>query len=635
MFCLLWILIQKKNYSSCSNRGLDEILDDPANILGVLNTLFGDVTYQPIQNAKLTYKNYDNSKQVGDLQGVNYNSYLTFTEENADLIAGNLDGLIADILDKAGLDSLEYLVGGFITPDLVTNLVSTIIGLLADKSVTDILNVVAGLDFEVRTDKNQPGQKLKLDLTVQGFAQALSELDLNGKHKYMKSFYSAITASGVNTWADVKLDGVSWGFTNSSNTADKFNGFVKALAGVLTPLNDILGLLLNGEGKYLNVMGVINIAGGNGYDYGIIPLLEALGFKSSETKTALQYAEAIANDETQTLGYILEMVVKLVLKLLDKPVDTLLTILPNLGYYFLNDGLLLTVRNIVAPIYDVLDLALPLLGIDYKSYLKLEELLHSIDVGQIVSELINPGGKVYDFHIPVIDWRDLVERGGSSTKEVATSRSHPGNKAVGTWANSFKTRMSADEYARYIQDKNLKDASLYKNTQTYIVADKGDTLVLVLTWLFDMFSETSNREALVKWLVEFFELKSGAEQTVRYAVNELFNMAETYNSSDILVSALLYGLGMAVTLDAALMGKIAPIQELYKKLFDALGSNGECTYAGIARVMEELTKVWEETIGPEEDYNDAVVEGEQTLNWFQRIIKKIKDFFARIFGIFK
>ena len=592
---------------------IDDLLEDPSKIIDAITDLFGgEVTYQPIQNDKV------------NISGVDYRSYLTFTEQNADIIADNIDGLIADILKTAGLGSLKDLVLSLLTPALVTNLVTTITNLLAGDSVAGILETIKGLQFTVKNDKDDEGTPLVLDLTIEGFQQALARLDLNGKHSYMKSFYNAI--AGKTSWKDVDLSKVDWGFK-----AGDAHGFVRALAGVLTPLNELLGLLLNGEGKYLNVLGLVDIAGGNGYDYGLIPLIEALGFTASETKTALQYAEAVAADETQTLGYILDMVAKLVDKLLgsNKPVKTLLTILPNLAYYFMNDGLLLTVKNILAPVYNVLNLVLPILGVDLESFLKIEELVHNIDLGIVILD------NKYNFHIPVIDWRGLVEKGGDSTKEVATSRTNPGNKTVGPWANSFKQKMSADDYSDYINGKDLTDARLYKNTQTNIVADAGDTLVVVLTWVFDMFGTPDNREALVQWLVDFFDLQSGAEQTVRYAINELFNKAQLYNSSDIIVSALLYALGMAVVIDSTLMGNVAQIQTIFKQLFDALGSNQECTYAAIARVMEDLTHVWEDTVGSEDDYKDAVEEQEETLNWFQRLIKKIKEFFQRIFGIFK
>lgn len=50
--------------------------------------------------------------------------------------------------------------------------------------------------------------------------------------------------------------------------------------------------------------------------------------------------------------------------------------------------------------------------------------------------------------------------------------------------------------------------------------------------------------------------------------------------------------------------------------------------------MEQMTGVWYETIGPDDDHKEAEEEAEESLNWFQRLIKKIKEFFAKIFGIF-
>ena len=92
---------------------------------------------------------------------------------------------------------------------------------------------------------------------------------------------------------------------------------------------------------------------------------------------------------------------------------------------------------------------------------------------------------------------------------------------------------------------------------------------------------------------------------------------------------------MTVTVEAALTGNIAHIQQIYKDLFGAIGNSSTCTYGAIAEAMEKLTGVWNETVGDEDDYQDAVEEQEETLNWFQRIIKKIKEFFQRIFSIFK
>ena len=456
---------------------------------------------------------------------------------------------------------------------------------------------------------------------------------INAAIEAAKEEERAATWTDVGSFADVK-----WNFAKGD-----IKGFVEAISGVLLPLNDVLELLLMGEGKYLNVLGIVSIAGGDGYDYAIIPLLEAFGLAADEVKTEVAYKQAVADDKINLLGYILGKVADFAEELLASPVDGLLSILPNLAYFLSNEGLLLTVKNLLAPIYDVIKLLLPILGIDIESFLRIEELLHNIDLGIVIA------GVEYGFHIPVIDWLEFAQYGAKEIKEVATSRSNPGNAPnASTWANSFKENVLAsplDEnnpdaslhYAKYLElhDDALTNKDHFKNTQTAVLADKGDTLTYLLTWVLDMFGEESNREALVQFLVDFFDLQAGAETTVRYAVNELFNQADAYGASDMLVGSLFAALGVGIQLEAALMGDIATLQQIYKDLFKALGDGSGCAYGSIAKVMEDLTGVWEETVGSDKEHEDATQEAEETLNWFQKIIKKIKEFFNKIFGIFK
>ena len=349
--------------------------------------------------------------------------------------------------------------------------------------------------------------------------------------------------------------------------------------------------------------------------------------------TEAKYKVAIANDYTQVLGCVLDKVADLVSDILNskQPVKTLVSMLPNLAYFLSNDGLLLTVKNILAPIYPLLETILGYLGIDFAQYLNLEALL-----GSVSFELdLDKFGK-FNVSLPDLDLYDLAAKSSSSTKEVATSRTNPNNvTGAGPFANSFAKPMTSAQYDSYVADKDITDRSLYKSTQTVAVADAGATIVYLLSWVFEIFSTEKNRTALVDWICEFFELNAGARSSVEYAVNQLFNAANNFGSSDIVVTALLSGLGMGVLLDAAIMGNVAQIQQIFKDLFGVIGNSSQCTYGAIASAMEKLTGVWNETIGSEDDYEDAVEDAEETLNWFQRIIKKIKDFFAKIFSIFK
>ena len=151
-----------------------------------------------------------------------------------------------------------------------------------------------------------------------------------------------------------------------------------------------------------------------------------------------------------------------------------------------------------------------------------------------------------------------------------------------------------------------------------------------------MFGDAHNREALVQWLTDVFELQSGMQQTVRYGINQMFDACSNNQVPDIIVSALFQGLGIGITIDKAIEGNVVEIQKILETIFGALSSNNHCFYAGLADVMEKLTgEAWNKTVGTHEDYHDAVDSGQESLNWFQRLLAKIKAFFQKIFSIFR
>ena len=224
----------------------------------------------------------------------------------------------------------------------------------------------------------------------------------------------------------------------------------------------------------------------------------------------------------------------------------------------------------------------------------------------------------------------LAQEGAAEITEISTSRSQAANSFVND--KRLKNQADVDNYVRNYPVGYTGRAN--KTSQTYIKADKGDTLTLVFTWLFELFEDEDNQKALVNWIAETLNLQSGAKATVEYAINQLFYKAQIYNAPDLIVSGLFAALGMAVVVDAALVGGMTEVVNIFKQLFGAAGEGG-CPYASIAKVMQDLTGVWDDTIGSDEDHEEAVGEATETLNWFQRLIKKIKEFFQKLFGIFK
>ncbi|MCM1544723.1 MAG: hypothetical protein NC110_05420, partial [Ruminococcus sp.] len=378
------------------------------------------------------------------------------------------------------------------------------------------------------------------------------------------------------------------------------------------PFNSILDLLLMGEGKELNILDILKLGGGNGYDYAIIPILEAFGLEANEVLNFNEYKKLVEKDDSELLGYILEKIADFADELLDKPVDTLLTILPNVAYFISNEGVYLAVRNLVAPLFAIVDVFTSAYGIDLASMLNVSKLLHNINIG------IQVLGAKYDFKIPEIDFLKLAQQGGTSTKEVATSRSY-----------------AASSYEKPTDPFVVRENTPNKRTQTFVVSDKGDTLTLVLTWALEMFGDQHNRDALVNWLAGVFKIDGGAKQIVAYGINKMFDTCTKYEVPDIIVASLFEIFGIGITVDMTFRKDVANLNKIWEDIFGALASNEYCIYCSIAEVMENLTGVWNDTIGSSEDYHGAVQEAEKTLNWFQRFFLKIKQFFQKIFGIFK
>ena len=325
------------------------------------------------------------------------------------------------------------------------------------------------------------------------------------------------------------------------------------------------------------------------------------------------------------------------------PVDRLMGIIPNFAYIVSNEGFYLAVRNLLAPVFTVLDTVLSLFGTDLTDTLNLSKLLHSFEIG------IEVLGKKYGFHIPEIDWTKLAHEGAEGTEQWATSRSKAANSFVDNQA--VRKRQMSDYIAKYpgevtrLQEDETASVTYanraHKTTQTHVIADKGDTLTAVLTWALKMFSEPGNREALANWLSDVFDLVEGggARQAVGYGVNEMFNACDANHMAEIIISSLFSLLGLGIIIDASVNGNVNTVKAILQRIFHALAEGPDtCIYSGIADAMESITGVWKETVGTDEQYHETTHEVQQTventqksLNWFQRLIQAIKNFFARLF----
>lgn len=266
---------------------------------------------------------------------------------------------------------------------------------------------------------------------------------------YGATFSSAAsTLRRCSTWSQVGT--VNWGFTDGSAKAQE--GFVKALAALTRPVNDVLAaflaegdvnlaavaaqllsdfnidststsgsatvrIVLNNNtftiyidkndnpgnktttiqidlAPVIRQLSMLTISGGNGYESAIIPLLNAFNV---ECKSYDQYLRDYRNAKDNLLINILNPIVDFLNDVTSAPFDTLTAALPKLAEFLDNNGLGKAVNNLLAPITDLIDV-LNDNGINVDSLIEqiagqsLKDLLEDligIDLGNLNLEIAN------------------------------------------------------------------------------------------------------------------------------------------------------------------------------------------------------------------------------------------------------
>jgi hypothetical protein len=243
-------------------------------------------------------------------------SYTTnLSKEKFQRVVDGIDELLDQFIAEGG----EYkTVKKALAPEIYSNkLLSTL--------VCEIYGMLSGEELQAI------GAVAGLDITPAVLANELKE------NRYSATRYALSKAS---SWQKVNVNTLNWGFKNG----DK-DGFIKALCSALRPMEDIIAMLLC-EGK-IEILGCIDVYGSNGYNTAVIPLLEAFGCDSDSILTYEEYKKA--SDKGKGIQVIVEAVVSLIDRILDKPVYTVTQILPNLLYFINGGGIETCIENLIYP----------------------------------------------------------------------------------------------------------------------------------------------------------------------------------------------------------------------------------------------------------------------------------------------
>ncbi len=249
---------------------------------------------------------------------VNYTANLS--SGNIQRVVDGIDDLINQFIQENGKNknTREALQPQIYSNKIVSEIVVMVYSLFENEELAEILPIIG------------------LDVTPVSLASELYENDY-------KDVVSVLASS--KKFSDIDKATLNWGFKDGSR-----RGFIKALSAALRPLQGVVDMLLS-EGR-INLLGCIDIYGSDGYNSAVIPILEALGCSSDSILTYNEYVNRARTG--QTFEPILEAICSLIERILDKPVYTVIEILPNLMYFIENDGLEISIKNLLFPLTEML-----------------------------------------------------------------------------------------------------------------------------------------------------------------------------------------------------------------------------------------------------------------------------------------
>ncbi len=493
-----------------------------------------------------------------------------YTEEQAKYIADNFGDFINNII---------YLLGVDVNGDGV-----------ADGNLVDIIN--GFINGSVYTTENI----VAIRDALAGILANIGNIAVNGVNvgAYIVDILKTAGVADFNAVADVKVDEVT----------DRAS-FVEELCDVLEPLYPVLKYLLADEDfaffvKADKTSAAITLKGAEGYAYGIIPLLEALGCENVITKDA--YYEAIEKGEDDVvITSILDILLDRVDAILgaEDPATKILEMLPNILYFINSNGVDTVVKNTLAAVYTLLNAIKPIAEIDLYKVIGIE-FLSTIDFNWIVDKVI-----------------EILNENGFSFKAEDL------NALAELTVGKLESYTSANGETYYRMVYATGEATTGTTTEMVTVIER-----LAIKFL----TVEENQEAVVKFLKEKMNMNATAENYVRSTLKLL-----------------------AECIDGTSVGMQSALAAVYYLFYGVDIGVGET-----ANGLKDLNTAWKEAIAELKEKNSAAGELiEEILGWdifddvidtetgvapnglirfFQKIVewfKGIGEFFKKLFSFGK
>lgn len=369
------------------------------------------------QYALEDYKWLKADSEAGTVEGTTPASkvYLTYsndwTKKAADYVANNLDAIVSSVLKTAGSDinlssEIKNAIGSIFTNSSVTKIAKALSSISLPKKVNELIKSELGVD--------------------------LSEFE---KYKDLADDYS-------------------WDFEDGDR-----DGFTNALLSVLSPISPLYGFLFGGENVHLfkNSADIV-LYGSNGYDSAIVPLLEALGCDVPKSGDF---------DAKDTVSVVLNALYARLDKLAADPINEVAALLPGIIYYVSSGALSVAARNLLHPLYVIIDTVRP---------------VYKIDLDSLVSSL---GDSV-----------DLKKLDASFVQSLLEEKTGLKLDGLATLLEDVAKALSTE----YTSQSAFLSGNAYKGAYVEGSFDKGDMVTVIISYLLEALSIEGNSAVIDKLL---------------------------------------------------------------------------------------------------------------------------------------
>ena len=289
-------------------------------------------------------------------RSINYLTYASnWDEDFADYLDDHLNSIIASVLKLIGKE--DTTVADIIAESFKMSDVYTV------ENLETIRDAIKGLVEQLETALNDAADDSAASELLAGALDLFLDIDLHA-------------------WDEMTFD---------ETAATTKEGFAAGLAQILDPLHDVIKwLFFGGKIALFNhrhtdtgvVDDILVINGYDGYNEGLVPLLEALGVDLTEA--------AALNIDVSFVSKI-EAIITAALtraeEILANPVDQVLALLPEILYFINANGLAASVNNMLGSVLSLVDGVNALLA-DLGVELNIEGY-SNIDVNGLVNTLLN------------------------------------------------------------------------------------------------------------------------------------------------------------------------------------------------------------------------------------------------------